>query len=478
MGSVSSSSLLSGGLDVQSIVDQLIEVEREPVRRMESESSSLQSKVTAFQTLNTQVSSFLDRINNILFGGDTVPLALSYAYQDLFRKSVFALRKATSSDEAVLSATGGKGAASGSYAITVSSLAQAKTMASGSLADTNTTEIGTGTLVIQVGSGDAVTIDIDSDNNTLAGIRNAINSADAGVTATIINDGGASPYRLLVTSDETGKANSFTITDNLSGGTGLGLVETQTAEDAEFTVNSIGVKRSSNVVSDVIDGVTLTLKTRTSSAVNVTLESDVDAIVKSLQELATAYNDLNGFYAAQFKYDTKTKTAGVLSGDFTLREIQSRIQGILTQSVSGSFTGLRVLSQVGMTFNNDGSIAVDETKLRNALRSDFEGVAALMLGTDSGVEAAADEGAGIALNLRAALKGIVDPLEGPIHNATDSLNRNISILKERIAEYEARLDIRRELLTSEYSRADQALRLMSVTMSSLNSQLASLTKLT
>lgn len=660
MSSTSSINVVSSVIDVQSIVDNLIEVARQPEILMQNRVTQYSNKVTAFQTLNTKLSAFMDKVTGILYNGDS-PLLTPYSFQDRLDGSIFSLRKAASSDDATVSATASQGTASGTYAITVSDLAQAKTMASANFADIDTTSAGTGSLVIQVGSNSPVTVNINSSNSTLAGIRNAINAAGAGVTATIINDGSSSPYRLLITSDQTGTANAFTLTNNLSGGTSLNLTQTQAATDAQFTVNSISITKSSNTISDVIDGVTLNLKSLTSDPVTVTVGSDIDSIVSSFKAFANAYNDLNTFYSSQFHYNGTTKKAGVLSGDSTVRSVQSRVQQLLAQSVTNGFTSYNVITQIGFNFNNDGSLTVNERKLRNLLATDLQGVAALMLGngnpaqadggsvtdsrvtysgktgatqagtysvqvtglaeqafvvgqksftqldsdetltithgskvttvdllngddfetvlstinsvltangdtvtaaddgtgkikistdnygnaesifvtstrtgnpdnstgfgnnpSDSGVDIAgtinghdavgsgltltgatgqaeeglsltiaqtttgsygsvtvtlaapADEGASILSNLRTALKGITDPLEGPIHHATDSLNKNISRTNDEISQFEDRLEVQRQLLTDEYSRADQALRLLTVNQTSLSNQLSSL----
>ncbi len=652
--------LINAGLDVQGIVDNLMYIESEPVRRMQQQTTDLKSKVSAFQSLNTKLSALLDKTNSVLFGGNTAPLLNPTAFLDRFAESIFAKGKATSSDDSIISASADKVSSTGAYSITVSGLAQAKSMASVNFADTSTTNTGTGSLTITVGNNSPVIVTIDSSNNTLAGVRNAINTANAGVTATIINDGSASPYRLLITANESGTQNSFTIADNLSGGQVLSLTEVQTAADAQFTVNGVSISKSSNTVSDVINGVTFTLKAPTTNPITLTIENDIDSIVKSLQDFVTAYNEINSFITAQFTYNYQTEKAGVLSGDSTLRRIQSQIQSKIIQSVNNNYTSYRVAEQVGLTFNRDGSLSLDETKLRSLLSNNFKEVAALLLGdgipaggastsdsrvtyngstaatqagtynvdvtalaeqafvvgnrvlttlsqdetltityggqsanpalsagdtlatvlskinsalsaqgmavtamddgsgnlkiatdgygssesisvtsslanpsgstgfdtlptTDNGFDIAgtinnniavgsgltltgssgqpeeglsltisqtttgsygsvtlvdvASEGSSILLNLQSILKGITDPLSGPIYHSTDSLNQNIRMLNERIREYEERLEVRRELLISQFLKADEALKLLNIAQTSLGSQLNTLSNL-
>jgi flagellar hook-associated protein 2 len=533
-------------------------------------------------------------------------------------------------------------------------------MASAGYADTTSTATGTGTLTITTGSKDPVTVTINSSNCTLNGVCNAINSANAGVTATLINDGSSTPYRLLITADETGTANSFTLTDNLSGGQALGLTQTQAAADAQFLMNGVSMSKSSNEISDVISGVTITLKEESTNPVTLRVDRDVDSIVTAFKDFVSAYNAVNSFISGQFSYNKSSESAGVLAGDSTLRSVQSSIQNQLVQSVKNQFTTFGVTGQVGLDFGRSGELSLDESELRETLSKNFTAVSALFLGdgtprgeasaTDSrvvynsktsatqagtyaveisalaqqaatvgsqvvttlssdenltitygsataevnllqddslasilgkinsafsaqGIAAtAADDGTGrikiatnnygsaesitlvsdrynaegstgfgltpivangtdiagtiggnaatgngraltgavglpeeglslsisqtttgsygsvtvatdakgvdgqsILYNLFNALDGITDPLSGPITNAKSGLTSNISSINDQISEYEARLEVRKAMLTTQFNQADQALRLMSIAQSSLSSQLGGLT---
>jgi flagellar hook-associated protein 2 len=655
--STSSINLINSAIDVTSIVDALINVERAPVRTMESQVTSLKSKVSAYQSLNTKLSALSGKVNTLLYGTTEAPLTQQYSFADRLEDSVFAKCSVTSSDEDVISATASNPTSVGSYAITVSSLAQAKTMASAGFAAAATTATGTGTITITTGSGDPKIVTITGANSTLTGVRDAINNANAGVTATIINDGSATtPYRLLITADGTGTANAFTITDGLTGGQALSLAQTQAASDAQFIINGVSITKSSNTVSDVIDGVTFNLKENTAAPVTLKVEKDVDAIVTALEEFVTAYNAVNSFINGQFAYNTTTEKSGVLAGDSTLRRVQSSLQNQITQSVSSQFSIYSVTGQVGLNFNRDGSLSLNKAKLQDALAEDYRSVAALFLGngTESGSATASDgrvtysgktaatqagtyniqinalaqkasavgaqevitlsgaetltvaygagsidialsagdslevvlekinsalssggiaataendgnnriqistnsygssqtisvtsdgdgsagttgfgatpvvgngvdiagtfggnaaigngltltgasgqpeeglsviisqtttgsygtitvasdiegvEGESILMNLFSVLDGLTDSLSGPIHNATDGLNRNIESINDRISEYEARLDARRAILTAQFSAADEALKLLTVTQANLSSQL-------
>jgi flagellar hook-associated protein 2 len=390
--STSSINLTTSVLDVGSIVDGLINVDAAPMRKLQSQVTTLQSKVTAYQTLNTKLSALSDKVNTLLFGGTEAPLLQPYSFADRLSDSIFASCNATSSNEDIISATASNATIGGSYSITIGSLAQANSMVSSGFASATTAAAGTGTITIATGSADPVTITIDGTNNTLNGVRDAINNANAGVTATIVNDGSASPYKLLLRANNTGTANSFTVANNLTGGQALNLLQTQAARDAQFSVNGLSVTKSTNTVSDVISGVTFTLKQTTADPVSLTVDKNRDAIVGAFKEFVSAYNAVSSFINSQFTYNASKETAGVLAGDSTLRSIQSKLQSQITQSISNRFTKYGVAGQIGLEFNRDGSLTLDESKFREALSDNFTGIAALFLGdgTPSGGTTATD----------------------------------------------------------------------------------------
>ncbi|HSW39683.1 MAG TPA: flagellar filament capping protein FliD [Acidobacteriota bacterium] len=651
--------IFNGGLDVGSIVDNLINVESAPIRTMQSQVAAFQSRINAYQNLNSTMSALSNSINRILFGSTEAPLLAPGGFEDRLATSIFAANTVASSDDNVVSATAVNATAGRSYSITVNSIAQAASAASSGFRDTTSHLTGTGALVITAGGKDPVTIEINETNNTLQGVARAINSAGAGIAAAIINDGSGQPFRLLLTSRETGVANDFTVEEQLSGGQSFAFLKTQNAADASFVLNGINITKSSNVVSDAIGGITFTLKQTSPHPVAIRIENDTDAVVGGLNEFISAYNAVNSFINNQFAYNTATSRAGTLSGDSTLRRIQSDLQTRLTQSVANDLTNFRVAAQIGIDFNRDGSLSLNETRLREVLRQDTGAVAALLLGqgnpqngatfTDNrvgyagqtsatlagtydiyisspatrasatgarpvdtlsdnetlsithdgvtiaveltqndsletvlgkintalsaqGVNASAsDDGtgrimlttagygsartisvvsdradeagsagfgttpviasgsdiagaingaaavgsgltltgaagrpeeglrlniaqtetgyygtatvtvadanakqSGIFMNLRNVLRGITDPLSGPIHHARDALDQNIRRINDQIRQYEERLETRRDILMREFLKADEALKLLEVTQASITNQINSL----
>ena len=467
--------LINGGLDVLGIVDNLIAVERTPIIRLQRNAKSFEDKIAAYQAFNTKLLALKTSVGSLLFHGEDVPLNMPAAYADRFGRSLFALRKAASSDEAVVTATAAKGLTTGNFSVTVNSLAKANSYASNNFSSDTAVATMTGTLVIQNGAEDPVTITVDSSNNTLQGIKNAINNADGGFHAAIINDGSAAPYRLAITSDDSGTANALTITNDLTGGAGVALTlgETVAAQDAVLTINGVDITSSSNTVSSAIEGITFNLRSDSGSA-TIRIDRDMDAIVEGIQDFLAKYNDVVSYITSQSRYDAVKKTAGILSGDFTLREAQLDLTKTLFQSIESGYESAKVLAQVGITLSNKGLLSLDESKLRDQLASNFEATAHLML-----TDALNSEGNTVSLApmLHGRLANLTDSLDGPIQRATNVIQKNIRRINDQVEQMELRLEARRELLIAQFARADEALRQLTVLQSSMSGLMNSLESL-
>ncbi|HJW54197.1 MAG TPA: flagellar filament capping protein FliD [Burkholderiaceae bacterium] len=385
---------IGSNLDVNSIVSQLMSVEQQPLLALAKKESSYQAQLSAVGNLKGALSSF------------------QTAVQSLSDVSKFQVMKVSAADATVASASGSAVAVPGTYALEVSKLAQAQKLASAGQASSSTA-IGNGTIsfdfgTISLGTGsfDAATgkytgasfassgsgvktVTIDDSNNSLSGIRDAINSAKIGVTASIINDGGTSPYRLVLTESTTGKASSMKI--SVSGDAALGTLmnhdpgalpaaqafsETITAQNAEFKVDGISVTKTTNTVTDVIPGVTLNLaKTNSPSTTNITVARDTSSVMGTIGQFVYAFNQINQTLKDLSSYNTTTKQGAILNGDATVRSIQSQIRGVLTAPVTGGASVFTLLSQVGITMQKDGTLALDNTKLQSAMDSNFSDIA-------------------------------------------------------------------------------------------------------
>ncbi|MCX7196699.1 MAG: flagellar filament capping protein FliD [Proteobacteria bacterium] len=391
-------------LDVNSIVTQLMGIENRPLAQLNTREISFQAKLSAFGSIRSALSQFQGAMSSLSFA------------------SRFEGATATSSDTAAVSASATARAPAGSYAVEVSALAQNQRLVAAGQATTTAT-IGTGTLTfdfgtISGGSFDAQTgqysgaafasagsgvrtVTIASGSGSLGGIRDAINAAGIGVTASIVNDGGASPFRLVLSSDRTGAANAMKITvdgdaalDSLLGqdpGSTQNLVQTAAARNAELTINGVAVTKPTNMVSDALEGVTLTLsKTNVGSPATVSVTRDSGKAVAAAETFVKAYNDLDKTLEDLSAYNASTRTGAVLNGDPAVRSLQNQLRAVFSQPLGGTGSDLRSLSDIGMAFQRDGSLLLDATKMNRVMAANPGRIAGLFapLGrsTDSLVE--------------------------------------------------------------------------------------------
>ena len=240
---------------------------------------------------------------------------------------------------------------------------------------------------------------IDNTNNTLEGIRDAINKANGGVSASIINDGSASPNRLVLTSSKTGEKSAVKITLDGDGGNppdaalssllaydpagAQQLQQTSAAQDTKAVVNGIAVSSATNTVSEAIQGISLNLMKTGSSSLNVS--KDTGSIRKNLESFVKAYNDLDKALKDMMSYDPETKKAGALQGDFTAQTVQSQLRKMMVAPISGLAGNLTNLGQVGISFDKTGQLSLDSAKLQKAIDGNFADIAGLFssLGTAS-----------------------------------------------------------------------------------------------
>ena len=232
---------------------------------------------------------------------------------------------------------------------------------------------------------------IDSSNNTLQGVADAINKASLGVTATIVSDGSAKPYHLVLTSNKTGENASMKISlsgdgsnppdaalQSLLGYDPAGsqsMQQTTAAQDTKLTVNGIAVSSHTNTVSEAIQGVSMTVNQTGNTTLNVA--RDTTSVKSSMQAFVKAYNDLNGALKKLTAYDAETKKAGPLQGDPTAQSMQAQLRRMLSGQISGLSGSLTNLGQVGIAFTKDGTLALDDTKLNKAIESNFADIAGL-----------------------------------------------------------------------------------------------------
>ena len=383
---------LGSGLDINGIVSKLMAVESQPLQQLNVKEATYQAQLTGYGQVKSALSAFQVAVGKL----DTA--------------SSFQAIAATSADTSVFSATATSGAVPGNYAIEVKQLAQSQKLASSAFTSVDDT-VGTGTLTFQFGTDDgagnftvnsdkaAQSVTIDSAHSSLSGVRDAINNANIGVAATIINDG--TGYKLLLTSKDTGAANSLKITvgsdadgNNVdssglsqlsydpagSAGNGKNMAQTVAAQDALLNVDGLtNISKPGNVITDLVQGVTLNLNQQSASGVStmLTVANDSSSVQSSVQAFVSAYNDLSKTLADLTAYDPKTKQAAILEGDSSVRTIQTQLRSLLNSNITGLDGKYKFLSDIGVSFQLDGSLSLDTSKLQTALSENPGDIASL-----------------------------------------------------------------------------------------------------
>lgn len=420
---------LGSGLDVNNIVSQLVALERRPIETLQAQKTELTTKLSSFGLLQSYMSN------------------LQSAAGELGKAANWSKNTAGSTAIDTVSATASATAAAGSYRVEVSVLATAQSVASAAQAGGSTTVMGTGTLNIQVGSGATVAVEITTANQTLAGVRDAINAANAGVNASIVTD--ASGARLVLSSRTTGAANTITVTQEAGGGLAAltsagGLAQIQPAVDAAFTINGLPLTSASNTLTNVVDGLSLTLAKTTTAPVTISVGTDTAAMRKTVNDFVTAYNDIARYLSQQTNYDEASKTAGALQGDRTAVGLQSKLRQMLQQASTAS-PQFRQLSDLGLELQRGGQIKLNESKLTAALQEPAAVAAAFTTaGTGFGprFKALADAAVGSA---------------GLLTSRTEGLRSTISRNERDQARYEDRVARIEQRLLRQYAALDNSM---------------------
>ena len=359
---------LASGLDTNAIIQAMLSFQQAQITNLQAQQARIAAQQNAFQTVQSDLSAF-----------QTQAQKLAQALNSPFDAKVV-----VSSDNTIATGAASASAAPGVYTFTVNHLAAAQQIASQGFSSA-TASITHGTLQLQVGTGTATTITVDSSNDTLQGLANAINNAGADVTAAIVNTGAASnPYELVLTSKNAGAANTIAITNNLAadgGGAVKPLLTTtvQPAADASITVGSgpgaLTITNPSNTLNGVFAGVTINLAAASlGKTVSLTVSNDSANAQKAVQSFVDSYNALIDFISKNTSYDPKTQQAGLLLGQQAPGAIEQDLGQALTSVVGGVNAKANHLAAIGITLDDKGHLQVDSGKLSNALSGQVAGV--------------------------------------------------------------------------------------------------------
>jgi len=446
---------IESGLDIAGIVQSLVAAEGQPVEsRLGEQEFRAQAKLSAFGSLKSALSDFRDKL------------------EIMQSQDKFLSRTAFSGNENSFTVTAGSSALPASYSLEVLQTAEAQKLTSGAFTD-SAAVVGTGTLTVAVGT-QTMDLDITAANNTLAGIRNAINSAtdNPGVSASIVNADSGS--YLIVSGDTTGSANTITLTQS-GGDGGLGVLEYDPAngltsmtesiapQDAAIRIDGLDVVSSSNTFSAAVEGVTITVLADSGGiAESLTIENDQQASRKLVSDFVDSYNELITTFDSLTAYDAENEQAAALLGDSTVRGIRDQIRRELTTAVQDLDAPFSMLGDVGLEVQLDGKLSINDTKLDTVLAGDFEKFGQLFSTTD-----------GFATRLFTLTDGFLDA-DGIIESRTQGLTTRIdgisedrSALGERLASLETRL-------LRQFNALDSLLAQLSSTSNFLSQQLSNL----
>jgi flagellar hook-associated protein 2 len=437
---------VGSGIDLNSILSQLMEVQRRPLYDVQAQQKTIKSQISDYGTLKSTVSVFQEALDK------------------LKDADAFKTYTASSSDESVFTASADSTAATGSYNVNVTQLAQANKLASMRFADSTTATVGTGTLSVSVGA-DTMNLTVDATNNTLAGLRDAINGAtdNPGITATIINEGGGS--RLMLTSNETGLENAMVIANqttafggmfditNDQDGDDLNDVEGQAqqvsaAQDALFTVDSFSVSSATNSAADVIEGVTFDFASVGTSTLSI--GRDDDSLAKLVEGISDAYNTMRG--------KISSLREGNLRTDSTLRQLDNMFLAEMTQSAN--LTGLTNLFEAGITRDRYGKLNFDSAVFKEAMATNSTQVAALFT----------DEAEGFAVRLSSLAESVLD-YDGLFKTREEGLNSRLKSLQNSEDRINRSLVDMEARMKKQFSNLDTTMSKLSSTSNYLNSQL-------
>jgi flagellar hook-associated protein 2 len=427
---------VGSGLDLGSLVRQLVAAERAPAEgRLDRSASKLQSQISALGQVKSGLAALQEALAKLTGAEDARSVQLS--------------------DETALSATATAAADIGRYNVEVFELARAQSLASVGFADFDAA-LGSGDITLAIGANDPVTITIADGANTLRDVRDAINDANAGVLATLVRDG--AQWRLLLSAEEGGLANTINMTvsgtldANLASAT---MTETVVPADARFSVAGLELTSSSNIVDDVLPGVTLNLKALTEAPVELAVGRDAEATRTAVDEFVTAYNAMIDLSAKLSSFNVETGQRSALAGDSTLRAIRGALPAALGADTGGTWNAV----ELGLRSDKNGKLSLDEDAFAARLAEDpAEALASL-------------RGFGDALTQN--IQGYTEA-GGILATRTESMQTSLRSIDLKRDQLDRRMESFEQRLQRQFAALDRMVAQMQSTSSFLAAQLANL----
>ncbi|MDW7748814.1 flagellar filament capping protein FliD [Halomonas sp.] len=443
MASISSLGVGSG-LDLSGLLDQLRSAERQKLQPITAQKTEEQAKISAFGRLQ----SGLDKLQEAVAKLNDASL-----YSSLSTRVEGEGMTATANDQA----------SAGRYEVEVTQIARAGSLASQGVANSSDPLVGAGGDTLTLSFEGKADVDIVLEEGwSLDQVRDAINAdPDAGVSASIINDGSANGYRLVLNSTESGF--DAGIKNMTFGNTALAEDATtrQSGQNASLEINGIAITSASNTVEGAIQGITLELDSAAEGkTLAVVVEQDDESLKEAVQGFVSAYNEMKSTVGRMTNVTGDAETAGELVGDRTVRTIESRLSRNLTESVAGG--ALEIMSQVGIQLNERGRLELDEAKLDAVIAETPQALAEFFAG--------ADEAGGMAGRLDQTLGQILGN-DGMIQNSVNSAETRVSSLDNRYERMETSIERTVERYRKQFGQLDAMMSRMNATSAYLGQQL-------
>lgn len=458
-GEISFSSVGSG-IDFGVIRDAIIAQRSRPIAIMQSKASEYTTRIDALKQLNTTLAT------------------LTGAAEALTNRDLGTGRSATTGDANLITATATNTASLGSYDVNISRLASTLTQSSRSFTSTTTPILTNGATsatfeLRKGGASPGVSITIDDSNNSLAGLRDAINAKNAGVTAAIVDvNGDGTGQQLVLSSKETGAAGRVELVETSSTGTlaDLNLSSINPPDNdfsklnASLSVNGLTISRPTNSITDAVSGLTLNLKKTGSTTVGVTQSTDIE---NKMRSFVNAYNAIQEIATSQYKKDSKNRPTGILAGDATLRNTLQQLREAVGSENLDNGGAFSTIAQLGITRSDDGKLTLDSTVFNEKLKTNPEDVKALLYG-----KTASDEG--LFQKFTTVAKGLSDSVTGSVQNAINGFESSLKSLNETITKRTEAISRYRTQLIKQFSVADAAIGQLNSQTSALSNIIKSL----
>jgi flagellar hook-associated protein 2 len=433
---------LGAGIDVSSLVAAALADQTAELTVLQNQQSQLSNQQSALNSFNSD----LQTLQNAVF-------ALTDPAGQLTDVS------ATSSNSSLVTANAISGTPTGTHTVIVTNLATTSSEYSAELASSST-PLATGTLSIQVGSNTAVPIPVTSSNNTLSGLAQSINNAGAGVTASVITD--ANGARLSIVSNTSGAPGDLTVTASA----GLpAFTKPVTGVNSLISVDGIPISSTANTVTSGIPGVTLNLASQSpGTPVTISTGPDLTNQESAINNFVSSYNAVIGDLNSQFSINPNTSQPGPLASDSTLNLAQSQILASASFSSTGN-GAINSLSDLGISFNNNGTLSVNSGALATALQTNPSAVQSFFQTTNTGSFGA---------NLTNNLAALADPVRGSIAQDLTGLAQSQTSLTQQISDFTAQLLTQQQALTKQFDQVDVTLQELPLLLSQVSQQLSSI----